>query len=330
MDQREIRVGVIGTGWWGRHHVRVLGDLPGVVVGVICDLNPERAAEVAKRYSIKKYTRDYRAVLRDDEIDAVTICTPSITHSEICKEALRAGKDVLVEKPMAENVKSALEILDTVRSTGKSVMVGFIERFNAGVKYASNLMRENGIGEVLSIYGRRIGPWPVRIGDVGAVMDTAIHDIDLSIMMMGRIPSMIYAAGGSLRHIYEDHVQALLNFNDGKCAIIEANWLTPRKKRELRVTGSEGVVHIEFLTPEVTVERSNGSYVPNLTNEEPLRSELMHFTESLRRDIKPVPNEVDGLRALIVAESILNSMKSRHPVIVDELIAEYGVNLNRL
>jgi len=131
-----IRVGIIGAGFWGANHARVISELEGATLTAICDINIERAKSVARRYGAPYIFQNYVDLLRCDEIDAVTICTPSTTHAEICIEALSRGKDVLVEKPMASSLEESMRVVDAAKSSGRRVMVGFIERFNPAVEVA--------------------------------------------------------------------------------------------------------------------------------------------------------------------------------------------------
>lgn len=325
MDSVPVRVGIIGTGFWGANHARVVSELEGATLTAVCDINLERAKNIAKRYGVSKIFQNYLDILRSDDVDAVTICTPSNTHAEISINALLMGKDVFVEKPMASSLNESIRVIEAVKSSGRRLMVGFIERFNPAVEVAKESLESGVIGRPLLIYGRRIGPWPERIGDIGVLKDTSIHDIDLSMYFFGPQPIFVYAAGGSLRHSNEDYIQALITFKDERSAIIEANWLTPRKKRDLRITGTEGVIHLEFLSRELVIEKSEGTYMPMTPNSEPLKNELRYFITSLRKNEELSPGCLDGARAMAVAEAILQSMNTRKAVCVSDILSEYGL-----
>lgn len=318
---------MIGAGFWGRNHARVLSEIPSVELCAVIDVDVQRAEQVAKRYNIPHVYTDYRQALRSGGVDAVSVCTPTITHAEIALECIRKGLAVLVEKPMASNLKEAIEIYDTVKSCRGRLMVGFIERFNAAVQYMLSALSDGVIGTPLTIAARRIGPWPERIGDVGVVKDVAIHDIDLTHYFFGSTPVHIYATGGALRHSYEDYVQALMYFDEVRSASIEANWLSSKKKRDMRITGTEGVAHIEFLTGEVIVEKPDYSISPTINYVEPLKSELTYFIEQIRASKEPVPGPREGMLSLAVAEAILTSMKRRTTVLLEDVLAEWGISV---
>ena len=314
----KLKIGVVGVGFWGSNHVRVLRELESVEMKAVCDIDLEKAKYVAKKFGVPNYYQNLDDMLNKEELDAVTVCTPSVSHAEIAVRILESGLNVFVEKPLASNPDGCLKIIDAAKSNNRFVMTGFIERFNPAVSKAIELLRAGEIGEVIMSHGRRIGWWPLRIGDVGVVKDTAIHDIDLTRYIFGQEPAGVYARGGSLRHRFEDHVQAIMTFEDElRVAFIEANWLTPRKKREMLITGNEGVISIQFLTQVISLEKADVVIEPILKWKEPLRIELSHFIESLLSRKKPLVDAIDGTKAVIIAESILESMKKNRPIEID-------------
>ena len=314
----KLKIGVVGVGFWGSNHVRVLRELESAEMKAVCDIDLEKAKNVAKKFGVPKYYQNLDDMLNREELDAVTVCTPSISHAEIAVRILESGLNVFVEKPLASNPDGCLRIIDAAKSNNRFVMTGFIERFNPAVSKAIELLKAGEIGEVIMSHARRIGWWPQRIGDVGVVKDTAIHDIDLTRYIFGQEPAGVYARGGSLRHRFEDHVQAMMIFEDeSRVAFIEANWLTPRKKREMLITGNEGVISIQFLTQVISLEKADVAIEPILKWKEPLRIELNHFIESLLNRKKPLVDAIDGTKAVIIAESILESMKKNRPIEID-------------
>ena len=314
----KLKIGVVGVGFWGSNHVRVLRELESAEVKAVCDIDLEKAKYVAKKFGVSNYYQNLDDMLNKEELDAVTVCTPSVSHAEIAVRILESGLNVFVEKPLASNPDECLRIIDAAKSNNRLVMTGFIERFNPAVSKAIELLKAGEIGEVIMSHARRIGWWPQRIGDVGVVKDTAIHDIDLTRYIFEQEPAGVYARGGSLRHRFEDHVQAMMIFEDeSRVAFIEANWLTPRKKREMLITGNEGVISIQFLTQVISLEKADVVIEPILKWKEPLRIELNHFIESLLSRKKPLVDAIDGTKAVIIAESILESMKKNRPIEID-------------
>ncbi|MDW8062843.1 MAG: Gfo/Idh/MocA family oxidoreductase [Candidatus Caldarchaeum sp.] len=320
-----VRVAVVGAGFWGVNHVRVLKELPGVEVVGVCDVDFGRVSRAGKRFGVEHLFTDSMEMIEKTRPDAVSICTPSTTHASLALQMLDAGCDVLIEKPMASTVSEAVQIIDKMLERKRRVMVGFIERFNPAVQFAKKIIDEGEIGDVLLFFGRRIGSWPERVGDVGVVKDTAVHDIDLVTWVFGGLPESVYAMCGRLRHSYEDHAQIFLSYSGTRSALLEANWLTPRKKREMQITGEKGVVSVRFIEQEVVLEKAEQLVIPNLKYSEPLKNELAHFVECVEKGAEPAVNVYDGLRATLLAECILESARRKKPVNPWEIISEHHV-----
>jgi len=304
---KKIGVAVVGVGFWGRNHVRVYSEMPETELVGICDLNWERAKKVAKQYGVKAYKNSGRLLKRED-VEAVSICTWTTTHAKEAVKALKAGKHILVEKPIASTVPEAKRILKIAERENLSLMVGFIERFNPGVQRVKEMIVKGEIGPPVSATARRVSQWPERIGDVGVVKDSAIHDVDVMRHIFTSDPITVYAQAGNLKHKrFEDYAQVMLTFKNGRTAFIEANWLTPYKTRKLIITGSEGILTLDYLTQEISVETAGQTLTPRHEWEEPLKLELKHFADCVIEGRNPLVNGVDGLKALIVCEAILKS-----------------------
>ena len=244
----------------------------------------------------------------------VSICTPTVTHAKIALEAMEAGKHVLVEKPMTSTVAEAESLIAASEKAGVKLTVGFVERFNPGVIEALRLVREGKIGDVILARAHRVSRYPLRISDVGVVKDLAIHDADIVRQLFGAEPETVYATAGNLVHTFEDYANIVLRFPGKRSAFIETNWLTPRKIRRLILTGSEGLITVEFITQEVTVEDDEGRYTPFLKPQEPLTLELESFVEAILEDKPPAVSGEDGLKALRICEAALESARIGMPV----------------
>ncbi|MCD6592800.1 Gfo/Idh/MocA family oxidoreductase [Candidatus Bathyarchaeota archaeon] len=304
---KKLRVAVIGAGFWGRNHLRVLNDLPKTDLVAVCDVDKERADLASRKYGIKSYVNS-EDLYKKEDIDAVTICVWSTELYSEAMKALNAGKHVFVEKPMASRSEEAEKMLETAKSQNLYLTVGFIERFNPAVRRLKEAIDDGRIGEPVSATGKRVSKWPERLGDVGVVKDTAIHDIDLMRFIFNEDPITVYARAGRLRHRrFEDYVQVMLTFPDGKSAFLEANWLTPYKVRRLTVTGSEAIITIDYITQEITIDTSNQTLIPRYRWEEPLKIELEHFVDSILNNDSSLVTGIDGVKALKIAEAILES-----------------------
>jgi UDP-N-acetylglucosamine 3-dehydrogenase len=304
---KKLGVAVIGTGFWGRNHARVFKELEETELLAVCDINAERAKNIAKQFNVKAYTSIGKMLQRKD-IDAVSICTWSKNLAKGALTALKAEKHVLVEKPMATNLKQAEKLLKTAEEKGLHLTVGFLMRFIPGVQHIKNAIENKMIGNLVCATAKRVSEWPERIGDVGVVKDTAIHDIDITRYLFGEEPIAVYAKTGNMKHKkFEDYAQIMLNFESGKSAFIESNWLTPYKTRTLVVTGSKAIMKLDYITQELTIEDAKETMQPRYPWQEPLKLELQHFANCILKKEKPLITGMDGAKALRIAEAALKS-----------------------
>jgi UDP-N-acetylglucosamine 3-dehydrogenase len=304
---KKLGVAVIGTGFWGRNHARIYKELEETELLAVCDINAERAKTVAKQFGAKSYTNAGRMLKRKD-IEAVSICTWSTSLAKEALRALKTGKHILVEKPMATNAKQAEKLLETAEKEHLHLTVGFLMWFIPGIQHIKQAIENKKIGDLVCATAKRVSQWPERIGDVGVVKDLAIHDIDITRRLFGEEPIAVYAKIGRMKHRkFEDYVQIMLTFEGSKNAFIESNWLTPYKTRILVITGSQAIMKLDYITQELTIEDAEESVQPRLTWQEPLKLELKHFANCILKKEKPLITGIDGLKALRIAEAALKS-----------------------
>jgi UDP-N-acetylglucosamine 3-dehydrogenase len=304
---KKLGVAVIGTGFWGRNHARVYKELECTNLVAICDVNAERAKTIAEQFGAKAYI-DSSRMLKNAEIEAVSVCTWSTMLAKEALKALHAGKHILVEKPMATNTQQAKKLLETSEENDLHLTVGFLMRFIPGLQQIRQAVETKKIGDLVSATAKRVSQWPERIGDVGVVKDTAIHDIDIMRYISGQDPISVYAKTGNMRHKqFEDYAQIMLTFQGGESAFIESNWLTPYKTRTLNVTGTDGIMRLDYITQELWIENAKESLQPRIAFQEPLKMELQHFAECILEKKKPLITGVDGYKALQIAMAALQS-----------------------
>jgi UDP-N-acetylglucosamine 3-dehydrogenase len=304
---KRLGVAVIGTGFWGRNHARVLKELEETELIAVCDVNPERAGKVANQFDVKPYTSTGMMLKRGD-IEAVSVCTWSTSLAKEASKALKAGKHVLIEKPMATNPNQAEKLLKTASNQELHLTVGFLMRFIPGLQHVRKAVENKAIGKIVCATSKRVSEWPERVGDIGVVKDTAIHDIDIMRYLFNEDPTAVYAKTGSMKHAkFEDYAQIMLTFEDGKSAFIESNWLTPYKTRMLTVTGSEAIMKLDYITQELTIEDAKETLQPRYPWQEPLKLELKHFANCILKKEKPLITGKDGLKALQIADAALKS-----------------------
>src|SRR5438445_7358023 len=308
---KRVGVGVIGTGFWGENQVRILRQSRMADLVAVCEKDEKRAQEIGDQYVVPWHT-DLNKFLRLPTLDAVTVCTPTKTHLRVGSLAIEAGKHLLVEKPMTGEERSAEKLVKSAQKTGVKLLVGFIERFNPGVRAVKKMLSQHTVGDVIIATGRRVARWPIRIGDVGVVKDTAIHDIDAMRYLLEEEVAAVFAQTGSLRtHSYEDYAEIILRFKQGTTGFIDANWLTPRKVRTLIITGSDATISLDYITQEITVENSERLVKPYTPWAEPLKLELENFITTIIRDGEEAPSGQDALKAIRVCDAALRSGKSK-------------------
>lgn len=314
---KKLGVAVIGTGFWGRNHARVFKELRDTNLLAVCDVDPERAKAVASQFGVRAYTST-RKMLRDENIEAVSVCTWSTNLAKEALTALNCSRHVLVEKPMATNVNQARRMLQVAQQRGLHLTVGFLMRFIPGVRHIRQSVENKTLGALVSATAKRVSQWPERIGDVGVVKDTAIHDIDIMRYIFNEEPLGVCARAGSMRHRkFEDYAQMMLTFKEGRSAFIESNWLTPYKTRVLTVTGSEAIMKLDYITQELTIEDAKKTVLPRYPMQEPLKLELQHFADCITKKEKPLVTGLDGLRALQIAIAALKSSAKGRAVNVE-------------
>ena len=319
------RTAVVGTGIMGMNHARVLGEVSRLAG--ICDVNEGAGRAAAKRFAVPAY-KSVQEMLGSEGIDAVVVATPTVTHKEIALAVIGAGKHVLVEKPLSDNVADARAMAAAAEKAGVVFAVGHIERHNPGVRYAQTAIARGQYGKVITASAKRVSSYPGRISDVGVVVDLAIHDMDIIRYVTGSDVEAVFAAGGiqsSGRH--EDHADIMLMLGNGATGLVEVNWLTPMKIRKLSLTCSQRFVEVDYMNQTVDVSSSTAmdvdtadlSQIPQehdhrhitLKKQEPLKNELLDFLEAIERKRKPLVGGEDGVEAVRMARAALESIRQR-------------------
>lgn len=320
-----VRVGVIGLGGMGRHHARVYDDLPGAELVAVADCNPLTLEQVTRRRYMRGYL-DYREMLANEDLAAVSVVVPTSLHHRVARDVIDQGIALLVEKPIAADCRQAAEMIEWAQAAHVPLAVGHVERFNPAVVELRRQLEAGALGQVFQIKTRRVGPFPDRVKDVGVAIDLATHDLDLMLTIAGvGIERLFAEATRNIHTHHEDMLSALLRFSDGTVGSLDVNWLTPDKVRDLTLVGARGMFVVDYLRQQLTFYEngvvhdgwdhlsvltgvSEGRVIRLVTDRtEPLRAELASFVDCAHAGSSPaVPGE-DGLRALRVAQSILES-----------------------
>ena len=331
----EIRVALFGAGAMGRNHARVLQTMEGIRLVAIADADPSAAQAAAGALGIESSADPYE-LLDSETLHAVVIATPTTTHTQLALAALDRGLAVLVEKPLAPTVDEALQVLDKAHETGAPVAIGHVERHNPAVLELGRRLRAGWLSTVYAIASRRAGPFPARIRDVGVTVDLATHDVDILSWIAGERPTRVYAETAQRVHAtHEDLLYGTLHFPSGITGMIDVNWLTPAKRRQLTVVGEEGMFELDYLTQRLTFTRSDVSsprlirgYASTFEGDvavidvdavEPLGAELRDFIDAVRVGRRPTVSVEDGVWAVAIANALLDASRSHMPVSLDGL-----------
>lgn len=308
-----IRTAVIGVGSMGSHHAQVYSELEGAGLVGLADIDPQAARTASERFGRKVYL-DYREMLAVERPQAVSIAVPVEAHEQIALAALQAQAHVLVEKPIAVTLDSGKRILACARQNGRQLMVGHIERFNPAVLRLKQELQSGRPGRIRQIVCRRMSPFPERVQDVGVVMDLALHDLDVLRFLTGRLPEQVYAhTAHQLQGAHEDMLLGLLRYGEGMSALLDVNWLSPLKVRELLVYTENGLLHADTLQQTLRLHPAGGEREPlalQVSADNPLKLELQAFLQAAASPVPdPAPGE-EGLSALYLALELLESGKS--------------------
>ena len=321
-----VKAAVIGVGSMGVNHARVNWELPDVDLVAVADFDESRVNSVAKKYSTKAYT-DYQRMLDETKPDEVTLAVPTVYHHKIALDIIERGIPLLIEKPISFTLEEGREIIEAAKNKNVKLMIGHIERFNPAIIALKELIAQEELGRIFQMDAHRQGPFPARIGDVGVVIDLAVHDLD--IMRFVSQSEIVRVFAETEKHIhskYEDLLTGLVRLADGSVGTLNINWLTPTKIREFIVTGERGLFRCDYLTQDLYFYEnpiSHGSEWENLRvlrgvregkmirhmieKKEPLRAEQEAFINSILNNTPaPVTGE-DGLRALELAKAIIHS-----------------------
>ena len=321
------KVGVAGLGYWGPNLARnfdLLADL-----SWICDASPELLERQAKRYPKARATTRFEDLLEDPELDAVVIATPVPTHAPLAMQALEAGKNVFVEKPMAMNAADAEAMVELAEAKGLVLMPGHLLLYHPGVLMLKKIIDSGELGDVLYLYGNRQNLGKIR-RDENALWSLGVHDLSVILYLIGEEPSEVWAHGQSfLTKGVQDVVFCYLRFPSGKIAHMHLSWLDPHKMRRITVVGREKMVVFDDMELErkVTIyekapwkrtdsygewqTRSGDISIPKISTDEPLKLECQEFLRLVAGEGDRAKVAEDGARVVRALDRLTESLRER-------------------
>ena len=336
-----LRGAVIGAGSMGRNHARIYSEMDDLELVAVADPSAEALSRLTQRLSVTPYT-DYRAMLKHEQLDLISIVVPTEKHFAVAQDVLHAGIPLLVEKPIAATAAEGAALVALADELGVLLTVGHIERFNPAIIALKQQIESGALGKIYQIGARRIGPFPARITDVGVVVDLATHDLDIMHYLTDSHVTRLHAEIGQRLHTaHEDLLLAVLRFENDIIGVLDINWLTPTKVRELSVIGERGMFVANYLTQDLSFFENDavphGQEWPEaavmgvtegrmirfkVNKKEPLRAELEAFAHAVRAG-QPAPvSGMDGLLALSVAQALMKT-GATHQEMIFEMPASF-------
>lgn len=326
---------MIGLGAMGANHARVYAELQGVELIAVADVSAARVEEVAGTSGARGYG-DLATLLEEEHPDLVSLAVPTRAHLEAAAAIIERGVPLLVEKPLAATIEEAERVRSLADSAGVALTVGHIERFNPAVRELKRRLDGGELGRVFQVHARRVGPFPERVRDVGVVLDLAPHDIDVMRYLLGSEITRVHAETEQrINTDYEDMLIGTLRFANGAIGVLDVNWLTPTKIRELSVLGERGMFVVDYLARELTFFENDAApredpagwparhlkgvsegrrHEIAVEKHEPLRLELEAFARAVRDGSAPEVTAGDGIAAIAVAEALVRSAKDGRAV----------------
>jgi len=318
-----LRIGIVGLGWFGEIHCDAIIGIPNLELAALCTRTESRLAELAKKFGVKKTYTDYRKLLADPDIDAVSIVTMWDQHTEPAVAALQAGKHVFLEKPIASTVADARKIVAASKGAKGILQVGHICRFNPRYRAAKEAIAAGRIGKIVSLASRRNIPaaWtPAILNKIGPIVGDAIHDTDLMLWFTEDRIVSVYAQTVDVRGLkYPDIGQTMYRFRSGATATLETVWCMPEKTpydidERMNIVGTEGFIQIQDTFPNLGIAGADKFHSPDTTywpmyegkRGGALKEEFSYFADCALHGTKPAigtPEDATAaLQATLAAE----------------------------
>ena len=306
-----VRIGVIGVGHIGAHHARIYSQIPDVRLLAVVDTDQKRREKVAREYSTTGYANHVDIL---DKVDAVSVVVPTHLHYPVAKDFLEKGVHCLIEKPITPTLEEAEDLLGIARKKNLILQIGHVERFNSAILEAQKYIKEP---KFIEAY--RLGPYDPRTSNIGVVLDLMIHDIDIVLYLVRSAVKNIDAIGGSVLSQNEDIANARINFQNGCVANISASRVSLEKFRKIRIFQKDVYISLDYVNQSLKIYQKKGKEVksmkdmmilrPQLQKTDPLREELTHFIQCVRKNRKPLVSGKHGRDALEIALEILKKIK---------------------
>ncbi|HEY7195379.1 MAG TPA: Gfo/Idh/MocA family oxidoreductase [Gemmatimonadales bacterium] len=324
---KRLKIGVVGAGTWGKNHVRTVAGLADAELTAVCDTDAKVRERVARQYPAALVTGEVPALL--EAVEAVIVASPAATHATVARQAIEAGKPVLVEKPFALSGRDAEAVAKLAEQRGLPVLAGHLLVYHPAVEKLREMVQQGELGRVFYLYGLRVNLGQVR-KDENALWSFGPHDVSVALYLLGEEPVRVAAQGKSyLQPAIEDVVFLTMEFASGVLAHVQMSWLDPHKERKLTVVGAKKMVVFDDMEPreklriydkgvdrppeygsfgESLAIREGDIFIPRIPAVEPLAAELAHFVRAARGTEAPRASAADGVRVVRVLEAASRSL----------------------
>jgi predicted dehydrogenase len=337
-----VNVALVGLGYWGPNLARAFASISGARLHTLCDMNPERLRALSHEHAGARGVAEFKAVLADPEVHAVALSTPVHTHFDLAAAALRAGKHVLVEKPLARSGAECRELIRLASERKLTLMAGHVFLYNPAVLKVKTLIESGELGELYYVYSQRLNLGILR-QDVNALWNFAPHDISILNYWLGSAPLGVVVRGFSyIQKGIEDVVFMTLDYPKSIGANVHISWLDPRKVRTMTVVGSKKMVVYDDVSSDARITiydkgvtrvpppgqpassplgghedysqfrlllRGGDVLIPKVDFTEPLKNECRHFVECVETGRTPLTDGFEALRVVEALEAADRSLK---------------------
>jgi len=330
-----MNLGLIGYGYWGPNLARLIEENRELNLKYCADLDRGALDRVKKKYPRLTVTADYGEILRDPEVDAVLIVTPTSTHFSIAKECILAGKHVFVEKPLTRDPEDASELIRLAREKEVVLMTGHIFLFNPSVQFIKETIDSGEIGSLRHLHFQRRNLGPIR-QDVNVLWDLGPHDISLVLYLVDDEPVSISASGECyIQEGVHDVVSVSIKFRNKTLVNMVLSWIDPVKTRDITIVGEKKMIFFDDVAQNEKVKifnknvkiieettdvnfgeyqvalHSGGVFIPPISNKEPLKEELVHFIECIKGGKTPVSDGEQGRQVVELLDAMQRSLDEK-------------------
>jgi predicted dehydrogenase len=307
----KLNVGIIGVGYWGKKIVDEFSKVEDVTIVGASDLEEKNLAFCTERYGIKNGYTDYKQLLAVKGLDAVSVSTPNAMHYKVCRDALDAGKHVLVEKPITLVSKEGWELVNLAQKKKLTLSVGHIFRFNNALAEVHRLIKEEKFFGKIFLMEQNWTNLEKSFPDRDVLFDLAPHMFDIQNYLLGHWPTEVSCVGGPFRREEgEETAYVISRYKDGVIAIANISWLVPRKTRQVVLVGENRSAVIDAVGQEVTVHESGYTYKLHVERNNTIRDELVHFVKSIQDPQTETKNSgTIGVKTVELIEAAKASMK---------------------